>query len=840
MGNRLSASSRRTILGALLCFILLSLTAFAPLPQNLPNTISLVVEAGFTGYFRDTAWMPIQIRATNDGEDVSGLLVVRPETSGDAITNTYSTPLSLPANARQTAFLYITARAYATQIRVEFIDDNGVVLAAERATVRGIRAQDRLYVVVSESPLGTVDMSGAKIGSFDAFQADWEAADLPERAAALDAVDMMLFNEVDTSALSAAQVQAIEDWVITGGHLVVAGGASWQATAAGLGHLLPLTPTGSETVEGLPALGEWLRLPTDDLNDQTVIATGELLPNAQTLVSTEDGLPLITRRSIGAGTVDYLSADPNAAPLRHWGRMADLWFALATTAGTQPGWSQGVVDWESAAQAVEILPGFDPLPDVLPLCGFLALYIALIGPLNYLILSRLNRREWAWITIPALIIVFSVFAWVVGFNLRGNEATLNQLTVVRSWPDAERARVDGVVGLLSPRRTQYDLNVTSDNFVNETLRPIPRAIQTGSTLLTRDVQTSVDIRQTDRFQAADFTVDASFIAGFNLSAMIDRPPISGLASIAYNALDGQQTIRGSVRNDSDVTLKEPVILARGVAVRLDKPLEPGEVATFDVTLPGGSVPSPALYTPSVTTRFLSFRNQAVNNKRSVFDILGNERYDERSATWRFFNSPEEQVERRRLLFLNSLIDDPYGATGRGENIYLAGWADTMPLTLGLEGANWNTQSLTLYLIELETQQVAPTDSVVVIPPDQFTWVVREHTGLGEVTPISLVMQPGEEIVFQYTPLPGSVLRTVDNLKLEFVDVNSGGRTIPVQLWDWQAETWEDIDVTAFTHTITEPERFIGPQNAVQLRMITDQVGGYLRASRLVVEQTGSF
>lgn len=837
MHNPLSASYPRLVLAALLC--LLSLTGFAPQPQNLPGTLSLIVEPGFTGYFRDTAWMPIQVRAVNDGGDVSGRLVVRPETSGDAIANTYSAALSLPANARQTAFLYVTARAYATQVRVEFIDDNGVVLAAERAPVRAVQPQDRLYVVVSESPIGTVDMSGATIGGFNAYQADWTPADLPERASALDSVDMMLFSEVDTSTLSAGQRQAIEDWVIAGGHLVVAGGANWQATAAGLGDLLPLTVTSAQTVDDLGALGGWLRLPTDDLDAQTVLATGDLLPNAQVLVSTADGLPIIARRSLGSGTVDYLTADPNAAPLRGWGRLADLWFTLATSTGTQPGWSHGIVDWEAAAQAVEILPGFDPLPDVLPLCGFLALYIALIGPVNYLILSRINRREWAWVTIPALIVVFSAFAWVIGFNLRGNEATINQLTVVQSWPDAERARVDGMVGLLSPRRTQYDLNVTGDALVNETLRPIPRAAQTGSTLLTRDVQTSVDIRQTDRFQATDFTVDASFVAGFNLSGMIDRPAISGLASIVYNVVAGQQTVRGSVRNDSDVTLKEPVILARGVAVRLDKPLAPGEVATFDVTLPGGSVPSPALYTPSVTARFVSFRNQPISNKQTVLDIMGEERYDPRSAAWTFYNSPEEQAERRRLLFLSSLIDDPFGATGRGEHIYLAGWADTMPLSLELSGANWNSQSLTLYLVELEAERPAQTETVV-IPPDQFSWVVRDHIGLGEVSPIGLVLQPGEDVVFRYTPLPGSVLTTVDDLKIEFVDVNAGGRVIPVQLWDWGAEVWEEIDVTAFTHTVTSPDRFLGPQNAVQLRLVADQVGSYLRAARVVIEQTGMY
>ena len=34
-------------------------------------------------------------------------------------------------------------------------------------------------------------------------------------------------------------------------------------------------------------------------------------------------------------------------------------------------------------------------------------YIALIGPINYLVLRRLDRREWAWITMPILIVGFA-------------------------------------------------------------------------------------------------------------------------------------------------------------------------------------------------------------------------------------------------------------------------------------------------------------------------------------------------------------------------------------------------------------------------------------------------
>ena len=92
------------------------------------------------------------------------------------------------------------------------------------------------------------------------------------------------------------------------------------------------------------------------------------------------------------------------------------------------------------------------------LCGFLAIYIIVIGPLNYLVLKRLGRRELAWLTIPCLlIIVYSVVAYLTGFSLRGTQATINRLALVQVWPGTDQAQVDGVIGVLAPRRAIYNL-----------------------------------------------------------------------------------------------------------------------------------------------------------------------------------------------------------------------------------------------------------------------------------------------------------------------------------------------------------------------------------------------
>ncbi|MBI5667020.1 MAG: hypothetical protein HZC41_03360 [Chloroflexi bacterium] len=807
-------------------------------PAARAQSVSLGVQAGYDGLFREDQWLPLYIQASNDGPAVEGRLVVRPETSGNAVINTYSLPISLPEGARKTAFLYITARSFATQVRVELMDAAGVVIAAQTAGLRSIQPQDQLYIVFSGATAGTVDLTAVHSGGYAAFQANWTLDNLPDRAAALNAVDMMLFTDIDTGALSTGQQRALADWVAQGGHLMVSGGPNWQATAAGLTDLLPLEPQSSTTLSDLSPLATWLKLPdTGGLDAQAVIASGTLRPDADILVDAV-AVPLIVRHSLGAGTVDYLVFDPNTQPVRGWAGLPDLWFSLATTTAPLPGWGS-IYNWDQAAAAANVMPGVNLLPDILPLCSFLAIYIALIGPLNYLILNRLNRRELAWLTIPLLIIVFSALSWIIGSNLRGSEVKVSRLTVVQSWPDAERARVQEMLGLLSPRRDQYTLAVFDNSF----LRPVPRIGGQGS-LLSGNVEASADVQQTDSFRAADFPVDASFIATFNASTTIEKPDISGQARLFYDTLDGQQILRGSVRNDTDQTLRDAVILARGTSLRLEHPVEPGDVVTFDLTLTGEELPAPArlAYAPGgfipLLSRSYSYRNTIPQTLSDILQTTTSEwLYSSRSPG----DNPQAQEAYRRRIFLSSFVNDPYNVTsGRGSRAFLAAWADQSPLTMELEGTDWSSLDTTLYLVELDVDIERPAGDVL-ISADQFTWTMANATGAELVAPFSIGLEPGDEATFRFTPLPEAVLDQVAELIINIDRGANISRTVPLQIWDWEQAAWDDVEINSGNqHAIRNPARYLGPQNAVQLRIIADAIGGYPRIQDVTVEQRGRF
>ena len=58
--------------------------------------------------------------------------------------------------------------------------------------------------------------------------------------------------------------------------------------------------------------------------------------------------------------------------------------------------------------------------------------------MNYLVLRWLDRREWAWVTIPTLIAVFTVGAFGFGNALRGSDVILHEIAIVRGAPGTDR------------------------------------------------------------------------------------------------------------------------------------------------------------------------------------------------------------------------------------------------------------------------------------------------------------------------------------------------------------------------------------------------------------------
>lgn len=131
--------------------------------------------------------------------------------------------------------------------------------------------------------------------------------DLPERVEAWTALDRIVWQDLDTAALTPAQLTGLRGWLAAGGRLVILGGTAGPRVLAGLpDDLLPYRPTA--TIDTPPtALTGLVGEPPADAVD--VPALAGTLVRGRALATVGDRV-VAAEASVGAGSVAILGVDP--------------------------------------------------------------------------------------------------------------------------------------------------------------------------------------------------------------------------------------------------------------------------------------------------------------------------------------------------------------------------------------------------------------------------------------------------------------------------------------------------------------------------------------------------
>ena len=302
--------------------------------------------------------------------------------------------------------------------------------------------------------------------------ADASAADLPDKAAGYSGVDAFLLrSDAPLDTLTEAQTDALRGWVAGGGHLIVCGGVDpSRFGSAFFTGLLPATVGAarpSVPVAGVGQVGALTLVPKP-------------LPGVRVLGGESGTGPMIVSGPYGAGTVTMTAYDPTTKPFQSPAFAAPaLWQTLLTAgqstsssllghvAAREENYSQPQYGYYNGGQsllsdAVMRAPSLDaPGTEIIGL--FLLVYLIALVPANYLVLKRLDRKELAWVTIPALVLVFALGTFGVGYAAKGGSVFLNRASVLETTSGQRDAGVYTEIGLFSPHRTSYDIMLPGAN-----------------------------------------------------------------------------------------------------------------------------------------------------------------------------------------------------------------------------------------------------------------------------------------------------------------------------------------------------------------------------------------
>lgn len=756
---------RRSLLATCLA-LLLALGAPEAEAQS-PSPVTLTVQPGLGGYCKPDRWFPVRVTLENAGPDLNVQVQAwyRNPWSG---RTAYGMDVSLPSGARKEFFLYVFGERWAGKFTISV--RNQAETIAEHALNWGCEDENTLLVgLLAETSTPYALLADIRPLTGTSRLVPLRPEELPDWAQGWQALDALVIADADTGALSAAQREALRLWLAEGGKLLVTGGAHWQRSTAGLKEILPLAGETSQPVENLTALRDYFGLESIPPG-QAMLITGALQPHAQVLIE-QDGLPLLVHRTVGLGEVYALTVDPASQTLRGWEGMTVVYNHLLGARTARPRWMRWPWNEDDTGTALASLPQLG-LPSILMVFCWLGVYFLVIGPVNFLILRRIHRPEWAWVTIPALVLAFSAVAYMAGFIYLDTRPTINRLTVVQAWDTAPLARAQARAGIYSPNRARYDVQVQSP------FKFLPQGNEAAS------IQSNNNWLALEQ-AGGQLLPDAQIEIGGMKSVSVEGslPGLEIAHDLKVILSTSAPRLSGTFTNQSRMTLKEAFLVTPGSVLQLGD-LSPGE--SVPVRLP-----------------------LEVNRNRAGFY----------SSTFILptyaMKRTQLSLEETRQKGLIRAITDPNDEVLRSNwGIYLMGWLETPLLPVALPKVNAHLLDTTFY-IHLLTPELQTEGDTWLLNEAVFAWEGSDDS----VSPYSSgygKLSEGYQLRFR-PALPVKFSRVV------WLTLNLDASVLPsevtLEAWNYVAREWRQIPVSNWQSvSLPQPEEFVGPGGEVQIRL----------------------
>ncbi len=640
--------------------------------------VTMQVEPHFGGHFKFGEWLPLRVTLNNDGPPLR--TEVRADTTQAGGQTTYIAPIELPSGAYKRITLYVQPPSFAQAIRVRLVDDSGE-LASESVPVSVERNVNYVVGVIAPRAEPFAVLAGLTLNPAATDQAvppkgvgqplarpvktlPIPLSDIPERPEGLRSLDALVISGVDTSDLSLAQRHTLQIWVEQGGRLILGGGASAARSLAGLPDewAKDFRATSSTSdVSSLNALsafaGQDVRVP-----GPFVVTWPASSPVLRTLIE-QDGYALLVERRVGEGYVNYVALDLAGSPFDAWAGTLRFWEKLLTPGSAYPlnappDVSPRAMRANTLSYALQSLPTLE-LPSINWLSGLLAVYIVLVGPVNYLVLRRAGKLAWGWLSIPALTLLFSIGAFLFGFSVRGGDVIINKISFI-TFSARAAAPMQTFVGIFSPERTAYTLNVPGRALIAPlVLEGSPWG--KGNAL----AYAGAEIVQGEPAQARGVQVSQWAMQGFQT----ESPVPDGWRIESSLSLEGDR-VRGTLVNHTSELIADAVIVNGTRFARLSD-LSPGQSQMLDQALQQSSGPFPYFLFMD------SFRNVGPTG-------------------------PSREVQVRQQL-LSGYYQSTGGPPQPPIRPTLIGWMRASPLDVQVMGVRWATQQMSLVIATLHTQ-----------------------------------------------------------------------------------------------------------------------------------------
>jgi len=599
---------------ALFALLVLAMPAWSK-PRVEPLTVTLSV--GWRNNCRPGGWTPVQVFVSSAMDDpFVGYLEIS-NAQDDQHRLVIQQPIVVPAQKSvevplATKFSYAGSRCLVTvrdrSGRTAFSHDFELYdYRANRPGVSFLDPRDVLLAVAGRSGLEVPDLNRfMKYRERQLVVSRPLARDLPAAWTGYCGLDALILHDPDWSQLNQAQVRAIAEWVSNGGRLMVTLGTSPIPRDTPLGELIPFelgAPRAVEFPSGL--LQSWsvnidkpVRLPVWQF------PPGELPAGWQVLEEDERGGVLSVRGEVGFGQIVLYGYDPVQLPLKSAKQLEQFWVSQLkqvlgpsqfgeqdkgrgrpsrTPRGMRGPWGRWSGGWTAEEAGVYYVLSFllgikelEPISVwwVLAILGTLAV---LIGPVDYLVLKRLKRLPWTYVSFITILAVFTIGAYYGVQIIRAGRTQVRRITVIDKIAGTDCCWQSGYTGIFASRSGDYPLEGVRARSWWSGITPASRYYGRSG----KRVQSMIGCVQGDGNIPVRLPVNI-----WSMRTLLDEgPPESGFPLAAKISREGE-TVTARITNNGLAAITSGTVRVGTRSIPFRR-IEPGET----ITVKGRPIPS---------------------------------------------------------------------------------------------------------------------------------------------------------------------------------------------------------------------------------------------------------
>ena len=374
------------------------------------TAVSLDLALGFNGHFQLNKWTPLNVILENRGPVTSGNLEVivtsGSEYRGDVYRTVYAAHVELPQGSKKRYAFTILIKSFTHDLIIRLRQDDTIIFT--RSMALRSRFTENRFVVVADDFVTPDILSVMPDGL---YPANVRPQTLPETWYGYDSVKMLVLHTDTIAQLRDGQFQALIQWLLQGGHLVLGSGLNYGSlNEPRVQKILPLTVSGHRRLMEIKSLRQFCS--RELTSEEPFLVLSTRIDNSSILVK-ENDIPIIVLKKIGFGQALFLAFDYNTPPFNSWNGRRMFWEKILSLRSDP---NRPLIELKDQQIVQAMLAGM-PLsfPNFTSVSGFVGAYLILL----WLLLKKIKlpgKSRWRYGLFSLVLVVIFGFIAFRGFN----------------------------------------------------------------------------------------------------------------------------------------------------------------------------------------------------------------------------------------------------------------------------------------------------------------------------------------------------------------------------------------------------------------------------------------